>query len=283
MRFQSITVIGLGLIGGSLAGASRKAFPRAKIFGVTRNQRALRKSKSIGWIDKGFRDVTEWGASARAMPESSLQLVILCTPVDTLKDFLKKIDRVAPTGTVVTDAGSVKGFLVRWADRQRWRHIHFVGAHPMAGSHERGIGAARADLFKQAITFVTPGKASSNAVIQFWKKISRQVVILSPGEHDRITAEVSHLPHLIAALLVNGTSPEALCCAASGFLDTTRVAQGNPALWVPIFLENQKELCRSAERFARDLKRIKEILKKGDPAKLKPVLAQSQKRRAALE
>lgn len=280
------------MIGGSLAGACRKAFPRSRIVGVSRSRDALAKAKKKGWIHEGYRNLNQaFTPSPFPLPLKGERvgvrgIVILCTPVDTLKDFLKLLDRVAPQGTIVTDTGSVKGFLVRWADCQRWRRLHFVGAHPMAGSHERGIDHARPDLFGHALTLVTPGCHPSpkalRAVVNFWKLVSNQVVVISPKKHDRITAEISHFPHLIAALVVAGASERALPFASSGFLDTTRVAQASPKLWIPIIRENQKEILRAFHHFEGSLGELKGILKKGNFRRLMQALRRSQRRRVAL-
>lgn len=283
MTFRRITIVGLGLIGGSLAGACRRAFPRAQIIGVTRNRRALAIAKKRKWIHEGFTDLGKWGRfylKNRTVPI----LVVLCTPVDTLKDFLRRLDRIAPPGTMVTDTGSVKGFLVRWADRRRWRRIRFVGAHPMAGSHERGIDHAEAGLFKRAVTFVTPGRKNRTVpmILNFWRKISGRVVLVSPEKHDRITAEISHLPHLLASLLVESVSSRSLPFRAAGFLDTTRVAASDPGLWTPILTENRRELKRALARFEKGLARVKRILKKGDSRALAGILRRIQRRRTSL-
>ena len=293
--FRSITIVGLGLIGGSLAAACRKAFPRANIKGITRNPSALARAKKRGWIHEGYSDLNQ--AFARAGTRSPrpkqggatppLPLIILCTPVDTLKNFLQQLDRLAPPGTVVTDTGSVKGFLVRWAERKKWKRIQFVGAHPLAGSHEQGFGAAREHLFDKALVFVTPGKRTSGRALgevkEFWKKISRKVLVLSPELHDRLTAEISHFPHLLATLLVESVSPKSLQAAASGFLDTTRIAQGDPNLWAPILLENRLEINRVLKSFEGNLKRVQKILQDGKISALKRLLDRSKKRRQALE
>ena len=297
-RFGRILIVGLGLIGGSLAAACRKAFPQTKIIGISRSRSALSKAKKKGWIHRGFQNLEaafkNVGAgyprpSKRMAGEatSPLHLVLLCTPVDTLKNFLKRLDRVVPRGTIVTDTGSVKGFLVRWADREDWRSIRFVGAHPMAGSHQRGIDAAGPHLFQGSLTLVTPGRRTSpralGQVKNFWKQISHRVVVISPEAHDRITGEVSHLPHLVAALLVDNVSSPSLRFAASGFLDTTRVAEGDPSLWIPILVENRKELTRTLLDFEKKLKRIKASLARKDFQNLRRVLTQAQTRRRALE
>ena len=276
---RQIIIVGLGLIGGSLAAACRRAFPRTRIVGVSRNPSSLRTAKARGWIHEGTTDLK------KALRPSNL--VILCTPVDTLKNFLVRLDRLAPRGTVVTDAGSAKGFLVRWSDRRKWNRIQFVGAHPMAGSHLQGIQAARPELFKGALTFITRGKKTSAAALRrvthFWKKISGRVLVISPELHDRLTAEISHVPHLLAALLVTNVSPRALRVAASGFLDSTRVAQGDPQLWAPILLENRREVGKGLEKFVANLKRLRKILARGNARVLRGFLQHARNRRIALE
>lgn len=288
-----ITIVGLGLIGGSLAAASRRAFPKARIVGVTRSRGALSYAKKRNWIDEGFRDLEKVSPPPAALSRRWGDLVILCTPVDTLRGFLERLDRFAPRGTVVTDTGSVKGFLVRWAEKQQWRRITFIGAHPMAGSHERGIEHARANLFKGSLTFVTPGRDSEmvgatqasplRVVKHFWRKISGRVTVVPPETHDALTGEISHLPHFLASLLVASVSGASLRFATSGFLDTTRVAQADPGIWVPIFFENRKELNRALRNFEQALRRAQAILKTRDRAKLKRLLTQVQTRRASLE
>lgn len=278
-KIRCITVVGLGLIGGSLAAASRKAFPRTQIIGVSRSRAALAKARKRNWIHEGTQDLNRGIRSS--------QLVILCTPVDTFKTLLKRIERAAQSPLIVTDTGSVKGFLVRWVDHEKWRRVNFVGAHPMAGSHERGIDAARPHLFDHALTFITPGRRTSPRVLaqvrNFWEKVSSRVAIVSPEKHDRLTAEISHFPHLVAALIINNTSPSSFSFAASGFFDTTRVAQGDSRLWAPIFLENQKELERLLLKFQAKMEWVRRILKKGEISKLQKVLGEAQRRRSHLQ
>lgn len=292
-----IVIVGLGLIGGSLSAACRKKFPRTKIIGITRSARAIRIAKQKKWIDEGHTDLKSAflrvGAGfprpiyrSQGEETSPLPLVILCTPVNTLQGFLRQLDRLAPPGTVVTDTGSVKGFLVHWSDRNSWRRIHFVGAHPMAGSHERGIDVADPNLFRDSLTFVTPGRKASvlakRMVIEFWRNISRRVVVISPQEHDALTAQMSHLTHLVAVLLVNHTPAKALRFAASGFRDTTRVAQAEPSLWVPILLGNRDELIRGLRGLEQKMKRAREILKRQDVRGLRQLLDAAHRRRIAL-
>lgn len=285
--YDPIIIIGLGLIGGSLAASCRRKFPRSKIIGISRNRAVLTKAKRRGWIHEGFVDLRAAFTEGEVRHASPRPVVILCTPVDTLNSYLKRLDRIAPRGTVVTDAGSVKGFLARSFDQKKWQRIRFVGAHPLAGSHQRGIDAADPKLFDRALTFITPGRRHSKEALQgvkkFWQRISRRIAVVSPELHDALTAEVSHLPHLLAACLVASVSPQALPCAASGFLDTTRIVQADPRLWVPILLENRKELSLALSRFESYLARIKKAFRAGDRKALRKWLLQAQHRRMALE
>lgn len=273
-----ILIVGLGLIGGSLAACCRKKFPGSRIIGVTRNRAALNFAKRKGWIHEGYRDVESVFKNIGAT-HASPPLVALCTPVDTLKNFLLRLDRIAPKGTVVTDAGSVKEFICRWAKNRRWRNLVYGGAHPMAGSHRQGIQNADPGLFRGSLTFVCPGP---RRVLDFWKKISSKVVVISPREHDRVTAEISHLPHFLAAALVQNVSKSAWPFASTGFRDTTRIAQGPPDIWAPIFLGNRKALGRALAGFETRLRRLKKILQKGNPELLRRTLLTAQMRRTRM-
>lgn len=287
LRPRVITIIGLGLIGGSLAAACRKKFPHAKIIGISRRLESINKARRKNWIHKGFQDLKEamLYVEKRGL-DTPNHLIVLCVPVDNLKGYLLKLDRLAPSGTVVTDTGSVKGFIVDWADRRNWRRIRYVGAHPMAGSHERGIDAAEPNLFDVSLTFVTRSRKDSPRALRFvknfWSKISHRVVVVTPDEHDNLAAQVSHLPHLVAALLVSNVSSKALSFAASGFRDTTRVAQGDPSLWVPVLLENRRQLSWVLQDLERKIKRAEEVLKKRDFRRLAEILRLAKRRRAAL-
>ena len=274
-----IVIVGLGLIGGSLAAAARKKFPGARIIGVTRKRTSLDFAKRKKWIQEGYPDLESAFGRVRAGLKPASTFVILCTPVDTLKNFLLCLDRIAPRGTMVTDAGSVKEFICRWAGKRRWWNISYGGAHPMAGSHRQGIENADPNLFKGSLTFVCPGP---RRVRNFWKKISSKVFVISAREHDRVTAEISHLPHFLAAALVQSVSGSALPFAAAGFRDATRIAQGPPAIWAPIFLGNRRALGRALAGFESRVRQLKRIVQKGNSELLRKTLLTAQKRRTRM-
>ncbi len=275
MTFQRIAVVGLGLMGGALAAACRKRFPRAKILGISRNRQALRYALRKKWIHESARHP---GRELR-----NANLVVLCTPVDTFPALLTRIDRCVSRGTLVTDVGSVKEPVCRFVSRKKWKNIQFVGAHPMAGSHERGIRAVQPHLYESGFTFlIRDRKVSAKArtrVRQFWKKISSRVVEISASEHDRIVSDISHLPHALASALVLTAKPKALRHISSGFRDTTRIAQGDPSIWLPIFLENRKALLASFRRFERQWKGFYRALTAKQTRKLARTLSQAARRR----
>lgn len=256
---ENVVIVGLGLIGGSVGLALQKK-KRFHVFGISRTMVNLRRSIRKGAVQAG---------STR--PETILPLadwVVLAAPVSTITAWLEKCDRYCRPGTLVTDVSSIKGEINSWARKRKFKNIYFIGAHPMAGSHHSGIEHARAELFAAALTFVTraagDNKRAFERVRHFWQAISGRVRIISPEAHDRIVAEISHLPHALAALLVNSASPDSLSCAASGFRDTTRVAQGDPALWQEILLANRHMLVKGLRGYGQKLETLAKALESGN-------------------
>ncbi|MBI4367961.1 MAG: prephenate dehydrogenase/arogenate dehydrogenase family protein [Candidatus Omnitrophica bacterium] len=275
---QTFVIIGLGLIGGSLAGAIRKHFRAARVIAVSRSSQKIAFAKKKRLIHEGF--------TALRSALSEADLVFVCSPVDSIPKLISEVDRYAPKGTVVSDVGSTKGEIVRWSDRRRFRHIEFVGSHPLAGSHLRGLRHVKADLFEKAFVFVTPSRKTArraaSVVSRFWKRLRASVQVLSPEAHDELVSEVSHLPHAVASALVNQTSVKSLQFASSGFLDTTRVAQGDPALWVPIFLTNRAHLLARLKRLEGELKRLTSALKRRSGSSIRNFLKTASTKRSRL-
>lgn len=272
---QNITIIGLGLMGASLGAACRKKIRGARITGLSRNLQALRWVKKNKWFHQATSDFESAVGQA--------DLIVLCTPVNTFVPFLKKIDVAAKPGTLVTDVGSVKAAVLNKIRRLKLKNIHYVSAHPMVGSHDRGAMAARRDLYERGWVFLIKEKQISakafHAIRRFWRQILNPVLEISAQEHDRIVANVSHLPHLLAASLMLSVPGKDLRFAASGFKDTTRIAQGHFSVWLPIFFENRAELAKSAGQFMRYLTQFQKALKKGNEKAVRSFLAEAAKRR----
>ncbi|HCR91251.1 MAG TPA: hypothetical protein DIW50_12510 [Prolixibacteraceae bacterium] len=275
MKPKVITIIGLGLMGGSLAARCRKRYPSARIIGVSRQKQALALALRKKWIHRGTRNLSD------AVIDSDL--IVLCTPADTTFRFLKLLDAAAKPGAVVTDVGSVKERIQAWADSRRFKRIRFVGGHPMAGSHHRGIAAAHEDLYHKSTVFLVKSAATKpdafRLVRSFWKQIGCRTVTLTGAAHDRIVAEISHWPHAVAAALVLATTSHSRRYAASGFLDSTRIAQGDPSIWMPIFMQNRREILRAAGSFEKRLRAFKTLLAKKNVSGIRAFLAQALRER----
>ncbi|OQA56771.1 MAG: prephenate dehydrogenase [Candidatus Omnitrophica bacterium ADurb.Bin277] len=271
--FKKITIIGLGLMGGSLAAACRKRFPKSTIVGVTRSRKALAFALRKKWLNEGAEDVARGASGA--------DLVILCTPVDAHLPILGKVDRVVKPGALVMDVGSVKGSIHRDINRVSWKRMSFVGAHPMVGSHERGIDAATPGLYENGIVFLTRDDKTSPKIFRvakrFWEKLSAQVVTLSPDLHDSLVGEISHLPHAVAACLVHTVSERSLPSAARGFRDTTRIAASDPSVWLPIFRANKKNVLSGLRCFEREIRYFKKLLRSDEVNPLRRYLEKAQK------
>ncbi len=264
MRRQTFAIIGLGLLGGSLAGALRKQFRNARVIGISRSASKLREAKRKKLITDGARDLRNGVQSA--------DFIIICTPVDTIPKLIAEVDRFAKRSAIVTDVGSTKETLIRWAAKRKFKNIRFIGSHPMAGSHLTGLSHASSDLYRDSLTFVTKHagahKGSLKSVVSFWRKLCRKVVVLPAERHDKIVSEISHLPHVVAALLAQSASTTSLPFASSGFRDTTRIARSDARLWVPILLSNRRNLLRKLGEFSRTLNQIKSSLSRSNQKQL---------------
>ncbi len=275
---KKIVVVGLGLMGGSLAAACRKRFPKARIIGVTRNRAALALAKKKKWIHEGTNDVARGASGA--------DVVVLCTPVGTYLPVLKKIDRVCGKNALVMDVGSVKASVAAEVNRAKWKNLSFVGCHPMVGSHERGIQAADPSLYDQGLILLVKDArtclCSLKRAREFWGRFSCRIAEMSPGRHDQLIGQISHLPHAIAVCLVDAVAAPSLSFASSGFRDTTRIAASDSSIWQPIFKANRKVLLTSLRQFEKSLAQFRKKLQAKDPTALIRFLDRARKKREAL-
>ena len=283
MRFRKITIIGVGLLGGSigLAVKRRRLVPRGGIAGFVRRKASIKDCEKAGAVDFATTDLPAavWGAD----------LVILCTPLSRMRPLVEQMLPALKRGVIVTDVGSAKAGVVRELESIVARSGgHFIGSHPIAGSEKTGVVAARADLFENAVCVVTPTKKSSAAAVrkveQFWKAIGSRVLRLTPELHDALVSRSSHLPHVVAATLaahvLNPTHPKfqtTLC--ASGFRDATRIASGSPEMWRDIALANRKNIGKSLDAFIADLKKFRRTLAKADVNDIARFFKTARKRR----
>jgi len=234
------------------------------------------------------RKIADFASTDLLAATANAGLVVICVPVDTMASLAEKIAGHIPPSALVTDVGSVKAPVVESLQRIFAGRARFVGSHPMAGSELAGIEAARAGLFEGATCIVTPGAETDGndveAIRQFWAMLGGLPMLLSPGEHDEVIALVSHLPHLIAATLVNlvcAQNPNSLNCTGSGFRDTTRVASGSPEMWTGIFGCNREQLKKSVHAMIEKLQEVAVFIE--DDGKMRQFLADAKTRRDSLK
>lgn len=279
MIFKRIAIIGVGLIGGSIGEAIKKKRLAVTVVGVGHRVSSIDEALRRGAIDKGTLDAVKGVADA--------DLVIIATPVCLIPEFAKKISRSLKKGCVVTDVGSTKAEIVGSLERILPKDVNFVGSHPLAGSEKRGIVFAQNELLKGAIVIMTKTRktraSSINKLSGFWKSLgAEKIVIASPEDHDRIVAEISHLPHIAAAAIVNTASDRSMKFASSGFRDTTRIAASDPCIWRDICVTNRKQIVKALERYEKNIAAFKRLIKSGSPARLSKEFERSKKRREKL-
>jgi prephenate dehydrogenase len=278
MPLNRLSIIGVGLLGGSIGLAVRSVLNNCEIIGYGHRQSTLDRALEIGVIDRGTLDLSQ------AIHESDL--VILCTPIGQFNDILRKIAPSLKQGAIVTDVGSTKATVVESAGKTLPPGVEFVGSHPMAGSEKRGIEFARADLFQNALCILTPTAKTASAALEsvdsFWKTLGMRTCQMSPADHDQALAEVSHLPHALAAALVAMQSPQAMQLAGKGFLDTTRIAGGDGGLWRDIFVDNAQNMRAAIGKIRSMLDQFEQLLEPGQGEALRKWLDETAGKREAL-
>ncbi len=277
-EYDTVAIVGVGLIGGSIGLALRERKLAQNIVGVGRRQANLDVARQVGAIDHGVTNLATGVAHA--------QLIVVCTPVDTIAEKVIQAAAACPAGSLITDAGSTKETIVSAADAglaSRRSGPRFVGSHPLAGDHRTGASHARSDLFDGRVVVVTPTPLTRPAAVTevsgFWQSLGAEVHTMTPAEHDAALATTSHLPHLVASALAAATPHELLPLAASGWRDTTRVAGGDPQLWQAIFAANRQNVLDALDRLSQVMAGIRENLEQGDYESLALVLQQAAKTR----
>lgn len=283
IEINKVAIIGLGLMGGSLGLALRRR-PGVLVRGCARRAGTRRLALETGVADEVFENPAEAVRGA--------QITVVCTPVNLIAEMAAAcIPGLAP-GSVVADVGSSKAEVVRRMDALfAGSPADFVGCHPIAGSERQGLDAARADLYRGSLVVITPSALTNPAALRvtddFWAGLGARVCRVAPEEHDRLLAATSHLPHLAAALLaatVGRHAPErvgAFC--GSGFWDTTRVAEGDPAMWHDIIQTNRAAVLEELRALQCNLAELTAAVETGDMEAVRRLLAEARAKRRALE
>ena len=269
-----LVIVGVGLLGGSVAKAARAHAVAREIVGIGRDEQRLRPAVADGTLDRATTDLAGGLRGA--------DRVVLGATVMANEALLPTVWQAAAAGAIVTDVGSTKRSIVAAAERLAAGRpdVHFVGSHPMAGSEKSGYAVARADLFQNATVVVTPSESSAppavKSVGELWTALGARVVMLDADTHDRAVAAISHLPHVVAWALVDAVTrfePDALAVAARGFKDTTRIAAADPDVWREILLGNRDAVLASVAAFRQALEDLERLVAAADGAALTALLA----------
>lgn len=272
--FSRITVIGLGLIGGSLAQNIRKVFPKTHVHGIVRNQKQLNALK---------KTVQTFGLVKQIQHDPILpvsDLVIIATPINQIAETFKLIASRLNSSALIVDVGSTKEIIVNQISKIDHQKL-FVGGHPMAGSDKVGLENARADLFNNRVFVITPSISTNKSRVKklknFVKKLGMRPVVMSPSAHDEAVAAISHLPFYAASAVVGSvlnsrTKKSKELLASSGFRDTTRVA-GGPATWgAEIATQNKKFLLENISSLKKELASLEKLIRTGNSKALEKKL-----------
>jgi prephenate dehydrogenase len=278
-RLDTVAVVGVGLIGGSIGLTLRARGLATRVVGVGRNLATLHEARARGVIDMATTDL-ETGVS-------EADVVIVCTPVSRIAQDVIRCCALCPSQALVTDAGSTKRSIVERVTSDPLAAARFVGAHPIAGSERSGARHARAGLFQDRACVLTPTPRTPRNRLErardFWASLGCRVLEMSPSEHDEVLAYTSHLPHALAAALAAAVPADWLPLAAGAFRDGTRVAGADTALWSAIFLENRGPLLKALDSLQERLSEFKYALMTDDSDAILKWWEVARQRRALFE
>lgn len=283
-KIRNVSIIGLGLIGGSLGMAIRNKGLAEKVIGIPRREETIGQAIKKEAIDEGTLDPVEGTQNA--------DIIFVCTPINLIVSTIQKIQGKLKKGAIITDVGSSKGRIVEEIEKKIPAGVHFIGGHPMAGSDRFGIGAAHTFLFENANWILTPTVRTDKAALQkltvFLKAVGAKVQDIAPDEHDLMVAGISHLPLMAAIALVRTVAEmkehrdKMLELAATGFRDSTRIASGHPALARDMCATNKEMILKMIEKFKASLEHIEQLIKKGNLGDLESEFGRVKKLRDSI-
>ncbi|MCO6457610.1 MAG: prephenate dehydrogenase/arogenate dehydrogenase family protein [Pirellulaceae bacterium] len=278
-----MAVVGMGLIGASIGLALRRARPACQVVGVSRRQSSLQTALRRGAVTEVTLDL------AAGVRHASL--IVVCTPVGLVAGQVREVAGHCTRQALITDAGSTKQRIVTelpgcFRGPDGGAGPVFIGSHPLAGSEKSGAEAAREDLFDERLVVITPtpehAEPDVRRLTDFWQTLGARVRVMEPAEHDAVLARTSHAPHVIAAALAAATDERDLPLTAGGWRDTTRIAAGDPEMWLQILCDNRDHVLKSLGEFGKKLSAFQQALSNGDQARLRELLETGKTRRDAL-
>ncbi len=274
--FEAIAIVGLGLIGGSVARDVRRLGLARQILGYDNNEEYHKEIKS--------GELADYLSDAPDKKLAQAELVLLAVPVKSFKEVLPVILPNISSTAILTDTGSVKSPLLKMMCSPEYKKIRFVGGHPIAGSEHFGPAAAQQNLFSGKRCILTPGEKTGKdwigIVRRFWESLGAKVSEMDAESHDQMFASVSHLPHLLAYACIqaisNTDTQEALGHSGAGLKDFSRIASSSPEMWADIFLQNQQPLLQRVEALSTCIRQIGEAIRQNDKQRLVELLAQAK-------
>ena len=285
--FKRITLIGIGLIGSSIARRVKRDGLANHISVSARSQNSLDRAVELGFADTVTLDQEDSVKNA--------DLVIICSPIGAYSDIIQNIRLGLKPGAIITDVGSVKQAVIRDLSPHIPEGVHLVPAHPVAGTEHSGPDAGFPELFEDRFCIITPtkqtNKKSINQVTQFWQSLGSKVEIMEPNHHDLVMAMTSHLPHLIAYTIVGTATDlektlanEVIKFSAGGFRDFTRIAASDPTMWRDVFLNNRDAVLEMLQRFSEDITALQRAIRWGEGDTLHELFSRTREvRRGVIE
>ncbi len=281
---RRLIVVGLGLIGGSVALAAKNRGLVKEVYGLNRSAESLAYAVKAGVIDRGFQDVEMLLEGC-----TNEDMILLAAPVMAMGPLLAEIHRHLKTDATITDVGSTKSNIVAQV-KEIWSELpgNFVPGHPIAGSEKFGVQAANPELFVQHRVILTPTGREDvqhlQRVKQLWTELGAEVDLMTPEHHDKILAATSHLPHILAFTLVDQLASmeeqtEVLRYAAGGFRDFSRIAGSDPVMWRDILIANRESITARIEEFEKHLEQLKSALRESSPEQIQEIFERAQKTR----
>jgi cyclohexadieny/prephenate dehydrogenase len=281
--FKRTTIVGPGLLGASIAMGLNDKKISGEIWAWLRDEKKADACGKSYWCDRALIDLKE--------AVTGSDLILLCTPVESILDQLDPISQWAEEGCIVSDVGSLKKEICEKAEQAfENKSSFFIGSHPMAGSEKVGMEFASAELLSQKKCIITPTKNTSkneiNKISILWERLGMEVSSMGIEEHDKVMSWISHLPHLVASSLINAIisrNPKMVRYCGNGLRDTTRIAAGNPQMWMQILLGNKENLKRGIDDLIESLEGFKEALSDGDQGSLLKILQSAKDSRDLLD
>lgn len=271
IELKQVTIVGTGLLGTSLALSLRAKGFTGRIVGVGRRREVLEQARGLGCYDDLTVSTAEALTAAQELPGDQKHLAVLAAPLGHFEEIFTKLVPFDDPGLILTDVGSTKTTVCQLAEELLPEPKRFVGSHPMAGSEQHGPMAADATLFAGKPCVLTPGPTTDVDAVELveamWKRVGMRVIVMDPALHDRSVALISHLPHAVAALLVKVAVAEgdsAMQVASTGFADTTRIAAGDPDIWLDIFQTNREAVMASVDLLSEELEKFRKALARSD-------------------